>query len=126
MGRPDTIYNHIEESLARCAALPPGWDSFGADPVRPDILHAVRELIGTIPEGLLQHIHVQPLSNGSIQLEWLAWPHYLEFEFESPTSLMALWWRDPMHSKTESVQVTDTQRIKQLLQWLHNPSESQP
>jgi len=54
------------DSLDECKDLEKNWDSYGADPINPDIIDTVRQLLTDIFEG---HIWLGPNRNGGIEIE---------------------------------------------------------
>jgi len=69
-GSEPTALWHVLGTLRRLAALPRGWDSYGAKPLTPT---ALRRMLGLLPLLLPDDApepSVVPTRDGGIQLEW--------------------------------------------------------
>ena len=63
---------NLELELERLAALPPGWDSYGAKEITPLAIDGCRAFANSMS--------IVPTSEGGIQLEWHALGVDLEIE----------------------------------------------
>src|SRR4051794_29266174 len=84
--------------LDEVAYLSPSWDGADAPPPRADILAAVRQWVGQLPDRAAFGPRVPavvPLASGCVQLEWHGeGRRVLELEFEEPDRIHYLRW-DP-------------------------------
>lgn len=71
--------------LDELESLSPGWDSYGADPISPQALQRVKEILfalrdGPYPGERAMPQNIAPIADGGIQLEWWRASGYLEVE----------------------------------------------
>jgi hypothetical protein len=93
---PLRIVAFLEPALERLIALADlerGWDSYDAEPISPIALATARGLL-MLAAGEIRHqiatpvrIHVVPLGDGGVQIDWLTVGARLEIEIQSNGTL---------------------------------------
>jgi hypothetical protein len=56
--------------LQELVRLPPGWDSYGGLPVQVKAVEGALRVLGTLPLNALPPLHISPVADGGLQLEW--------------------------------------------------------
>jgi hypothetical protein len=93
---PLRIVAFLEPALERLIALADlkrGWDSYDAEPISPIAVATARGLLMLVVGEVRHHIaspvrlHVLPLADGGVQLEWLTADASLEIEVRSDGTL---------------------------------------
>jgi hypothetical protein len=106
--------------LDRLAALPPGWDREGADPMDPAIVTAARQLVAALPDDTLGTPAVVPIADGNLQLEWNDGPRSLELEIADPRTIHYLKWLPEEGIEEENFfSIDDVGRAVSLIRWFH-------
>jgi hypothetical protein len=82
----------VGAELDRLMALAPNWDSYGAQRIDAQIVHAAHDFLSRLPENLVAPPLVVPMAKGNLQFEWHEGSRSLELEFESPTTIHYLKW----------------------------------
>ena len=88
----------ILEKLEYMRTLEEGWDGEAAPPINPAIINLAKNVVENIDpktnpslmwgyEYVFDNCVVVPCPNANLQLEWEIEGHYLEIEFETPTSI---------------------------------------
>jgi hypothetical protein len=78
----------VLDELANLAALPPGWDSYGAKSLREESLVATFNLLSQIMVEGIPTPSLVPTRRGTVQIEWHLRNVGLEIEVRSETDLM--------------------------------------
>jgi hypothetical protein len=76
--------SQTESALQGLLRLPSGWDSYGAHPINPDIVHAANRLLREIARRDTPQPVVVPTVRGGVQIEWHTGGIDLEIDFLSP------------------------------------------
>ena len=129
---PIAISPELANQIRRLADLDDNWDGYGAEPIAPAMIAAVRDFLdrldkvhgdltlkpGTETECLTPHIAAS--ASGSVQLEWQHAGRSLELEFETPSEIRYLkWW--PGHEvadEEESYPADDLDQSAALIRWV--------
>ena len=74
----------IAAKLNAFLALPPGWNSYGASPIREESVETTWRLLSCVLEPRMPLPYVVPLPTGGVQLEWHTERIDLEIEIEGP------------------------------------------
>lgn len=122
----------VLDSLKRIADLGDNWDGYGAKPITPAMVAAVRRFVdrlhgthddltvkpGTETACLTPHLAAS--SSGTVQLEWQYGGRSLELEFETPTEIRYLkWWPDHEVADEEaSYPSDDMDQSASLIGWV--------
>lgn len=72
-------------ALVKLLDLPPGWNSYGARPIRRSIVLAAADMLRRIMLQDTPTPEVVPTSRGGLQLEWHIADTDIEVVFDSPT-----------------------------------------
>jgi hypothetical protein len=90
--------------LEAIGKLPKGWDSYGGDAIKPEIVTAAGTLaksLARFPE--VPRPHVSPTSVGGVQLEWEASGAYFEIHFEEPGEAQCYFESEPPPCEKEFI-----------------------
>lgn len=101
-----------DQTLQELLKLKPNWNSYGAQPIRPDVVRAVRDLLPDIVQQRTPRPTVVPTVRGGVQLEWHAGGIDLELEIEAPGQFHVLF-----ENPNEDVELEarlDSSQISQL------------
>lgn len=118
----------LEPALAQLgefAGLERGWDSYDAEPISPVALATARGLLmlaaGEIRRRLEApaRIHVEPLADGGVQLEWFGADAELEIEVQADGTLGYLLAHDADEREREGASVDE---ILQLIRDVQSSS----
>jgi hypothetical protein len=111
--------NALAARLDQIAALRPNWDGYGAPPIDPSVLRAVRGWGRRMPGWALTPAPaVVPLSSGAVQLEWHYGSRILELEFETPDHIHYLRWEPGAGVEDEDTfPAQDRMKAEELIGW---------
>ncbi len=112
--------------LASFSALQANWDGYGAGPIPPAILSAVRAFLDRLAQMSSPPVPrdstfpaVVPLSSGAVQLEWHVGERILELEFETAEVIHFLkWWPQKGVAVEGTYFANDLSRSVTLLDWV--------
>jgi hypothetical protein len=108
----DTL-NALVERLRHLLDLPADWDSYGAVPVRADVVQQAAHLIRDwLTEGIPAP-QIVPTPDGGVQLEWHQPAAYLEIHLSTPTDL-SFYVESDGHEE-EGTLATDRSRLASVL-----------
>ena len=104
--------------LERLSQLPRNWDSYGAEPVKAEVLGLSMRLLGSLDISNLSVPHVSAGSAGTVVLEWQADRRKLELEILGQDSIGYL--KQHSDGRMEEAEVTSDlpQTLKRLIEWL--------
>ena len=81
-GQVPDWFHAARRTMVELLGLPENWDSYGAQPVKPEsVLFALEFLLSTTNEKVPEP-SIVPISNGGLQIEWHTHGLDLEVEFE--------------------------------------------
>lgn len=63
-------FDPLMQGFADLLTLPPNWDSYGAGPIDPNLVHEAMNFMNNILGSSSPAPRVVPLSSGGLQLEW--------------------------------------------------------
>jgi hypothetical protein len=63
-------FDPLMQGFVDLRTLPQNWDSYGASPIDPKVVHDAMNLINGVLRPTSPNPRVVPLSNGGLQLEW--------------------------------------------------------
>lgn len=114
----------VRKQLQAIAALPEGWDSYGAPSPDAPLVASARGLIECLAlVADFPQPYVNPTRNGGVQFEWEAGERYFELEIVADGEA-TYYWRD--HSKAEQQEgmVFEGDRLDTILEyvWRVKPS----
>jgi len=122
----------LSERVQSLAEFDDNWDGYGAKPIAPAMIAAVRQFLerladergellmkpGTEAEWLVPDC--LPMSSGAVQLEWHVGGRILEIEFERPDLIHYLkWW--PGHevpADEATFPADDLEQAAALIEWV--------
>ncbi len=94
----------VRKQLRAIAALPEGWDSYGAPRPKASLLKGARNLIDSLSQAPeLPMPYVNPTRKGGVQFEWEVGDRYFELEVVAERAA-TYYWRD--HSRAEQEEGT--------------------
>lgn len=109
----------VWKQLEAIAALPDGWDSYGAP--SPDVhkLDAAWRLLVCLCDGTdLPRPYVNPTRNGGVQFEWEARERYFELEVVAERAATYLFCDDAARVE-ETGDVFEDERLEPVLAYIH-------
>jgi hypothetical protein len=113
---PDWLVETLKK-LEKLSQLPHNWDSYGAQPVRPDVLGLSVRILGSLEEEDLPVPLVTAGSSGTVQLEWEVEGRGLEMEILGEGRVGYL--KVHPDGRMEEGEVSPLQEgLRDLLRWL--------
>lgn len=114
-GQDDRIESVLNDLLV-IRSLPVGWDGYGAERIRDNIVDAAAEFFRRFASEITLTPSVVPMTRGRLQFEWNLGARSLELEFESPRSLHYLMCDEHLDSEDENViELSDAESITRIL-----------
>jgi hypothetical protein len=106
----------VAAKLNAFLALPPGWNSYDASPIREESVETAWALLSCVLGPQMPLPYVVPLPSGGVQLEWHTERLDLEIEIESPDR-MAVYYQlgDEEHECEVTVDLTPIVEAMELL-----------
>lgn len=111
-------YAEARAGLTQLAALPAGWDGYGSEPIKPEILTAATQLLDALPD-LPAPLRAVPMTRGRLQFEAHAATRSLEIELLTPTTAVYLA-SDGDEDDEGTFLVQDAHRAAELVRWFAN------
>ncbi len=74
----------VRQQLKAVSSLQPGWDGFGAGPLRRDVLSFVEQILTQVMGSETPAPYISPMSHEGVLLEWHLPNIELEIEVETP------------------------------------------
>lgn len=105
------------KQLERLSQLPPDWDSYGAEPVKPEILGTSMRLLGAIDRADLPVPHVSAGSSGTVQLEWQIRGRSLELEIVDDETAEYLKLGQDGSAEEGEIPVRSARQLRDLVSW---------
>lgn len=95
--------------------LQPNWDSYGANPVNPEIAMYAINLLFELMDDALPMPSIVPTNRGGIQLEWHTRRGDLEIDIEAPYRVGVVFEDVFSGEPPEEMRVIDTSRLHEAL-----------
>ena len=108
------------EELTGLFALPENWDSYGAQPIRRDVIEYAAEWIPSLLQSGTPKPAVIPTAQGGVQLEWHRKGVDVEIYIESPDTIRFL--AEDL-TAGESVEAPLTGNVQLLANWVSKISD---
>jgi hypothetical protein len=96
-----------EQAIQELLRLPPNWNSYGAQPIRPDVVRAAKDLLPGIVQKQTPQPNVVPTVRGGVQLEWHLGDIDLEIEIDAPGQFQVLF-VDPRENLELEIELDST------------------
>jgi len=112
-------FSRLAGTLERLQRVKPGWDGPKSPAISVEAMNVVARLaLDVFPADMVDLMHVAPIPNGMLQMEWYSNREGLELELEAPDKIRYLRWAPSRGIEDEDdVPVSDTGRILELLKW---------
>ena len=81
----------VAEEFVKLDALIPGWDGYGAGPIRNDVLNFATHLLARIMKSETPPLQLTPMSHEGILIEWHVHGIDLEIEIEAPSQVWVIY-----------------------------------